>query len=139
VQGIVNRGRCGLLLALAMNVAGTVGFTAPSPLLLSSRGGPGVSRPQPRSAVSASGAARRRGAPACKMGAWEVVNSVPWALLPGTVAAGILVREGGFSSIGVFIDETFDYLEQKGGYIITEVERKTETCVCGSSHCEIDL
>ena len=55
------------------------------------------------------------------MGLVEAANSFPWALIPGTVAAGILFREGGLGSIGAFIDETFDYLDQKGGYIITEV------------------
>ena len=54
----------------------------------------------------------------------ETINSFPWALIPGMVVAGILVKEGGFGSIGAFIDETLDYLEDKGGYVITEEQLK---------------
>jgi len=55
------------------------------------------------------------------MGLVEAAKSFPWVLIPGMVAAGILVKEGGFGSIKAFLDETLDYLEEKGGYIITEV------------------
>lgn len=63
----------------------------------------------------------RGGAAASNMGLVEAAKSFPWVLIPGMVAAGILVKEGGFGSIKAFLDETLDYLEEKGGYIITEV------------------
>ena len=115
--------RAGSLLLLLLHVSGSAGFTPLSHL--PALGGT-------RARILRAPAARRRDLPnflptarrpmlAPTMGAWEVVNAFPWALIPGTVAAAILAREGGFSAIGVFIDETFDYLEEKGGYIITEV------------------
>ena len=61
------------------------------------------------------------GVRASTMGVVEAVKVFPWPLLPGMVAASILVKEGGFGSIGAFVDETLDYLEERGGYIITEV------------------
>jgi len=115
--------RAASLLLLLLHVSGSAGFC---PVLqLPALGGT-------RARILRAPAARRRDLPnlvptarrrvlAPTMGAWEVVNAFPWALIPGTVAAAILAREGGFSAIGVFIDETFDYLEEKGGYIITEV------------------
>ena len=59
-----------------------------------------------------------------RMSVVDAVKSFPWVLIPGGVAAGILVREGGLGAIGVFFEDTLDYLEDKGGYVITEEQLK---------------
>ena len=74
------------------------------------------------------------GVRASTMGVVEAVKVFPWPLLPGMVAASILVKEGGFGSIGAFVDETLDYLEKRGGYIITEVCLYV-SCVCVCMVC----
>ena len=59
-----------------------------------------------------------------RMSVVDAVKSFPWVLIPGGVAAGILVREGGLGAIGAFFEDTLDYLEDKGGYVITEEQLK---------------
>lgn len=117
------------LLLVLLQVSGSAAFSAlQCPVLGGPLDGRGLVRTTRHHDLHAQAFLRQRprGVLESRMGAWEVVNAFPWALIPGTVAAAVLVREGGFSSIGVFIDETFDYLEEKGGYIITGSSAKSK-------------
>jgi hypothetical protein len=92
-----------------MQVMQGMSFTVQAPAVLRSHAlAPRLALSQRSHARSARPAART-----VTMGLFELANSFSWALIPGTVVAGILIKEGGFGAIGAYIDETFDYLEQK--------------------------
>jgi predicted MFS family arabinose efflux permease len=97
-----------LVMMVQMQVLQGMSFTVRAPAVLRGHA------LAPRLALSQRGHARSaHPASNVKMGLFELANSFSWALIPGTVVAGILIKEGGFGAIGAYIDETFDYLEQK--------------------------